>query len=85
MKQPYEISILAGKLPQVIINAPSIGARPRAWRTRIQWAWRCRRGKSIDLNPVVLLSGCSIRSEGMNPAIEIKTPSDGSSLFPPIR
>lgn len=81
--QPYEIRLKDGQLPAVVIYAPSIEAQPRAWRTRLRWAWRCLRGQSLDLNPTVMLMGNNIRSQGTTPAIEIKTPSEGAtSLFP---
>ena len=63
--KPYEISIIASRLPSVIINAPSIEAAPRAWRTRLQWAWRCLRGKPIDLHPSIILSGNHMESMSM--------------------
>lgn len=62
MRQPYEITLKDGVLPSVTINAPALTVRPHAWRTRLAWAWRCLRGQTLDLNPVVNLVECQIES-----------------------
>lgn len=63
--KPYEIRIKDSQLPRVIIQAPGIEAQPHAWRTRLQWAWRCLRGQSLDLNPAIILTDCFIESASM--------------------
>ncbi len=90
MKQPYEITLKDGEMPSITINAPSILARPTAWRTRLTWAWRCLRGQSFELSPLVNITdcrfgdmssfqGCNIRSSDPNrPAIEITSEQKGA-------
>ncbi len=56
---PYEIRLKDGVIPHVVIHAPSMEATPYTWATRLRWAWRCLRGKSIDLNPAVMIEGCT--------------------------
>lgn len=59
MKQPYSIVLKNGELPAITINAPAVLARPIYWRTRLQWAWRCLRGQTLDIGPAVNVIGCT--------------------------
>ena len=77
MKQPYSISLKNGNLPSVVINAPAIEANPYAWRTRLQWAWRCLRGKPIPVFPTVNIINNIIESSGAKtPALLLKPGTD---------
>ena len=75
MKQPYSITLKDGDLPSVTINAPALEASPRAWRTRLQWAWRCLRGRGVPVFPTVNIIGNRIESsDAHTPALLILKP-----------